>query len=179
MRYAQGGGLTDERREFREGIRLAAAERFARGEKSAVIAKELRVSVRSVQRWRRLWAKGGTQALRTTGPASLPRLSEVQFSQLERELAKGPVAHGWSDQRWTLARIKTVIGRRFHKTYTLQGVRKLLIRRGFSCEVSARRAVECDEDQVTGWVKETWPLVEAPRRRSAPGSSSRTSPGSR
>nr|WP_308117142.1 winged helix-turn-helix domain-containing protein [Streptomyces guryensis] len=37
----------------------------------------------------------------------------------------------------TLSRVKTVIGRRFHKSYTLQGVRKLLIRHGFSCQVPA------------------------------------------
>ncbi|MEV0468562.1 winged helix-turn-helix domain-containing protein [Streptomyces prunicolor] len=179
MRYAQGGGLSDERRQFREGIRMMAAERFAAGEPSSAIAKELRVSVRSVQRWRRLWDKAGPRALRSAGAASVPRLSEAQFAQLERELAKGPVAHGWPDQRWTLSRIKTVIGRRFHKSYTPQGVRKLLIRHGFSCQVPARRAVERDEEKVTGWVKETWPQVEGPRRRSMRGSSSRTRPASR
>ncbi|MFD9505012.1 hypothetical protein [Streptomyces sp. NPDC060035] len=26
------------------------------------------------------------------------------------EGVKGPAAHGWEDQRWTLARVKTVIG---------------------------------------------------------------------
>ncbi|MET8117419.1 winged helix-turn-helix domain-containing protein [Streptomyces prasinus] len=179
MRYAQGGGLTDERREFRESIRQVAAERFARGKASSVIAKDLRVSVRSVQRWRRAWTKGGPRALRSAGSASPPRLSEVQFAQLEAELVKEPVAHGWPDQRWTLTRVKTVIGRRFHKTYTIQGVRKLLIRHSFSCQIPARRAVERDDEAITGWVKETWPLVEAPRRRSTPGSSSRTSPASR
>ncbi|MGW6893157.1 IS630 family transposase [Streptomyces chartreusis] len=148
MRYAQGGGLSDERRQFREGIRLRAAERFAAGEPSSVIAKELRVSVRSVQRWRRSWDKGGPRALRSAGSASPPRLSEAQFAQLEAELAKGPVAHGWPDQRWTLSRVKTVIGRRFHKSYTLQGVRKLLIRHGFSCQIPARRAVERDEEAI-------------------------------
>ncbi|MFJ9445911.1 transposase [Kitasatospora sp. NPDC101235] len=126
MRYPQGGGLTAERQQFREELRLKAAERFAQGEASSVIAKDLRVSVRSVQRWRQMWDKGGPRALRSQGPASLPRLSEKQFAQLEAELANGPAAHGWEDQRWTLARIKTVIGRRFHLTYTVQGVRKLL-----------------------------------------------------
>ncbi|MCP9620803.1 hypothetical protein NMK54_11630 [Nocardia otitidiscaviarum] len=29
---------------------------------------------------------------------------------MEAELAKRAVAHGWPDQRWTLARITTVIG---------------------------------------------------------------------
>lgn len=43
-----------------------------------------------------------------------------------------------------------MIGRRFHKSYTLQGVRKLLLRHGFSCQVLARWAIERDEEQITG-----------------------------
>ncbi|MFJ3505782.1 transposase [Streptomyces sp. NPDC090135] len=176
MRYPQGGGLTAERQQFREELRLQAAERFARGEASSVIAKDLRVSVRSVQRWRQMWDEGGPRALRSQGPASLPRLSEKQFAQLEAELAKGPAAHGWEDQRWTLSRVKTVIGRRFHLTYTIQGVRKLLVRNGWSCQVPARRAMERDDDLVAGWVKEVWPCAEGSRRPVEPGSSSRTKP---
>ncbi|WP_416529142.1 winged helix-turn-helix domain-containing protein [Streptomyces sp. HMX87] len=122
------------------------------------------MSVRSVQRWRRAWSQGGPEALTSKGPASLPLLSDELFAVLERELAKGPVAHGWPDQTWTLSRIKTLIGRRFHKSYTVQGVAALL---------------ERDEAAVAGWVKETWPSVEGPWRRSAPGSSSRTRQASR
>jgi hypothetical protein len=47
MRRARG--LTDERRQFREGIRMMDAERFARGEPSSVIAKEW-AGVRSLAR---------------------------------------------------------------------------------------------------------------------------------
>ncbi|MGQ5640523.1 helix-turn-helix domain-containing protein [Streptomyces sp. EWL5.16] len=64
------------------------AERFAVGEPSLAIAKELRVSVRLVQRWRRAWDRGGPGALRSAGPASLPRLPEAQLFVLETELAK-------------------------------------------------------------------------------------------
>ncbi|WVS81273.1 winged helix-turn-helix domain-containing protein [Streptomyces sp. SS162] len=156
--------MTAERQQFREGLRLQAAERFARGAVSSVIAKNLRVSVRSVQRWRRTWDEGGLRALRPQGPASLPRPSEKQFAQLGAELAKGPGAHGWEDQRWTLSRVKTVIGRRFHLTYTIQGVRRLLVRNGWSCQVPARRAIERDDDAVAGWVKEVWPCAEDSRR---------------
>ena len=92
--YAQGGGLSDERRQFREGIRIMAAERFGAGEPSSAIARELRVSVRSVQRWRRLWDKGGPRALRSAGSASVPRLSQAQFAQLEAELAQFYAAVG-------------------------------------------------------------------------------------
>jgi transposase len=179
MRYPQGGGLTAERRAFRERLRLRAAERFARGEDNKVIARQLRVSVRSVQRWRKAWTSGGPRALRSKGPASLPLLSDEQFAGLEHELAEGPAAHGWPDQKWTLSRIKTVIGRRFHLSYTVQGVAALLKRHGWSRQVPARRAIERDEQAVTGWVKETWPQVGVPRRRSGPGSSSKTRPASR
>ncbi|WRZ96954.1 helix-turn-helix domain-containing protein [Streptomyces sp. NBC_00841] len=104
--------MTAERQQSRDGLRLQAAEGFARGEASSVVAKDLRVSVRSVRRWRQAWEEGGPRALRSQGLASLPGLSEKQFAQLEAELAKGSAAHGWEDQRWTPARIKTVIGRR-------------------------------------------------------------------
>lgn len=102
----------------------------------------------------------------------------MQFAKLEAELAKGPAAHGWEDQRWTPARVKTVIGRRFHLTCTIQGVRKLLVRNGWSCQVPARRAVERDDDTVAGWVKEVWHRAEGSRRLVEPGSSSRTKPDS-
>ena len=78
------------------------------------------------------------------GSASLPKLSPAQFQVLEDELRKGPAAHGWDDQRWTLARIKTVIGRRFHKAYTIRGVWGLTRRNGWSWQAPARHAVERD-----------------------------------
>ncbi|MFS1299764.1 helix-turn-helix domain-containing protein [Streptosporangium longisporum] len=80
VRYAQGGGLTAERRQFREELRLKAAERFAQGEATSVIAKALRVNVRSVQRWRQKWEEGGPRALRSQGPASLPEVPLVARS---------------------------------------------------------------------------------------------------
>lgn len=179
MRYPQGGGLTAQRREVRERLRWEAAERFALGQDNALIAKDLRVHVRSVQRWRKAWSEGGDAALASKGPASLPVLSDELFAKLEAELDKGPEAHGFPDQTWTLARIKTVIGRRFHKSYTPQGVAALLHRHGWSHQSPARCAVERDEHAVTAWVKETWPEAEEPGRRSTPGSSSKTKPGSR
>ncbi|MER6695467.1 helix-turn-helix domain-containing protein [Streptomyces minutiscleroticus] len=58
MRYAHGGGLTPNEQEKRERVRLEAAGRFARGERTEAVARELRVTSRSVQRWRRAWEKG-------------------------------------------------------------------------------------------------------------------------
>ncbi|WUU43077.1 winged helix-turn-helix domain-containing protein [Streptomyces sp. NBC_00659] len=62
---------------------------------------------------------------------------------------------GWPDQTWTLSRIKTLIGHRFHKSMTLSAIAQMLHRHGFSHQVPARRALERNEKAVTGWVKET------------------------
>ncbi|WP_327672942.1 MULTISPECIES: winged helix-turn-helix domain-containing protein [unclassified Streptomyces] len=167
MRYPQGGGLTAERRAFREGIRLEAAGLFAAGAGNAEVAKRLRVSVRSVQRWHQAWEECGDVSLRSAGSAARPKLTEALFAALETELAKGPLAHGWDSQVWTLERIKTLIGHWFHKTMTLSAIAQMLHRHGWSHQLPARRATERDETRVTGWVKDTWPQVETPGRRSA------------
>lgn len=66
---------------------------LAEGQSNALIAKELRVSVRSVQRGRRAWQNSGQKGLCSRGPASQLKLSEALFAVLEEELARGPVAH--------------------------------------------------------------------------------------
>ncbi|MEZ0074698.1 transposase [Planotetraspora sp. GP83] len=140
MRYAQGGGFTLQEQRRREEVRLRAAEMFEQGVTNAAVARTLRVTERSVERWRRAWREGGIQALASAGPHALPRLSPAQFARLEAELERGPLAHGFADQRWTLMRIKTLIGRMFHIGYTVQGVWALR-RDGWSCQRPTRRAI--------------------------------------
>jgi transposase len=179
MRYAQGGGLTAEGRRRRELVRLAAVEKFEHRVPSPQIAAELRVSERSVQRWRRGWEAGGAPGLASKGQPARCRLSDDQLAELDRLLDAGPAGSGWEDQRWTLARIRDLIAARFRVRYTIPGIWYLLRRRGWSCQQGARRAVERDDGAIEVWKKETWPAVKEPRRHSARGSSSRTRPASR
>lgn len=175
MRYAQRGGYTPAEQQRRERLRLEAAERFARADSTGVIAAELRVTERTVRRWRQAWRDGGTEALRSRGPVSRERLSPRQWARLEAELGKGPLAHGFArDQRWTLGRIKTLIGRLFHVGYTVEGVWKLMRRHGWSCQVPVRRALERDEEAIAVWKAEVWPDIKGRRATWAPGSASRT-----
>ncbi|MFF0042042.1 helix-turn-helix domain-containing protein [Streptomyces mirabilis] len=76
MRYAQGGGLTDAERAVRERIRVQAVDRFERGDKNRGIATALRVSERSVERWRRAWREHGKAGVLSKGSPGRPRLSE-------------------------------------------------------------------------------------------------------
>ncbi|MFE9500555.1 helix-turn-helix domain-containing protein [Streptomyces collinus] len=61
---------------------MEAAERFAAGASNAEVAKDLRVSVRSVQRWRRDWQDAGTEGLRSAGPVSRPKLDAAHHPHL-------------------------------------------------------------------------------------------------
>lgn len=63
-------------------------------------------------------------------------------------------------QRWTLARVATVMARRFHVRFSPAQTWRILHQRGWTVQVPARRAAERDEDAVATWIKETWPQVE-------------------
>ncbi|MER6950418.1 winged helix-turn-helix domain-containing protein [Nonomuraea sp. NPDC000554] len=141
MRYGQRGGYTPAEQKRRERLRLGAAGRFEDGQSTKDVARELRVHERTVARWRRAWLEGGVEALRSKGPVSPEKLSDRQWARLEAELNRGPLAHGFGDdQRWTLARVKTLIGKLFHIGYTIEGVGKLLRRHGWSVQVPVQRA---------------------------------------
>lgn len=160
MRYPAGGGMNAAARTRREQVRMHAAAMFEESQPTAQIASELRVSEKSVRLWRRQWTVGGTAALASTGPGGSDcKLSADQQKRLAEMLDDGPVAHGWVDARWTLARVAELIERRFEVTYTLRGVSYLLHRIGYSQQVPTRRAIERDPEAINSWRRRRWPSV--------------------
>ncbi|WSP86523.1 winged helix-turn-helix domain-containing protein [Streptomyces sp. NBC_01235] len=70
---------------------------------------------------------------------------------LETVLNAGPAASGWSDQRWTLARIAEIVRRRFGVAYTLARLGLLLHRIGWSVQIPSRKATARDEEKIAAW----------------------------
>lgn len=164
MKYADGGGLTPAARQRRETVRMQAAQMFAAGIPAAKVAVTLEVSQKSAYMWRRAWRDGGLDALRSKGPSGqAPRLGERQLAKLEQILDAGAGAAGFADQRWTLARVAKVIGRRFHVRYSLKGVSLLLHRMGWTVQVPKHRAAERDEAAIARWRRYRWPAVKGSR----------------
>jgi putative transposase len=159
MRYADGGGLSEQGRAKREAVRLQAAQWFAQDVPVAEIARRLRVSSNAVYVWRRRWHAEGAAGLASKGPGGWScRLDQPRLDRLAAALEQGPAAHGFGeDQRWTLARVADLIARMFHTRYTLRGVSYLLHRMGFSPQVPAHRAIERDEQAIATWRREAWP----------------------
>jgi len=91
---------------------MRAAAMFARGKTQAEVVRALGVSRPSVSRWYQAWRKGGAKGLAGAGRAGRrPRLSEAERRSLDRALLKGPLAHGFPTDLWTLKRIAIVIER--------------------------------------------------------------------
>jgi putative transposase len=142
-------------------VRLQAAGMFEQGISPVQVAQRLRVSAKSAYQWRRRWRSGGEAALASRGPGGTAcRLSPAQLAKLQAALEGGPAAWGWDeDQRWTLARVATLIGRLFHVRCTLRGTSYLLHRIGWTPQVPVHRAAERDEDAVAAWRAVTWAKV--------------------
>jgi len=139
-------------------VRLRAAGMFEQDVKPVQVAHRLRVSTKSVYQWRRRWHAGGEAALASKGPGgAVCRLSDRQVARLRAALEGGPAAWGWDqDQRWTLARVATLIARLFHVRYTLRGVSYLLHRLGYAPQIPIHRAAERDEHAIAAWRMQTW-----------------------
>ncbi|MEU1457568.1 helix-turn-helix domain-containing protein [Streptomyces avermitilis] len=77
------------------------------------VARRLRVSHKSACAWHARWRDSGVEGLRSKGPSGCPsRMKPEWRAWLSAELEKRSAAHGWmEDQRWTLARVATVIAR--------------------------------------------------------------------
>jgi transposase len=167
--------------EAMERRRRRAAGMFARGVSQADVARELAVSRQSVSRWYADWQRGGKAALKAAGRAGrMPRLSATQLAQVERALHRGPRAHGFATDLWTLDRVAAVIeavtGVRYHRGHVWKLLRDKL---GWSRQRPARRAVERDDEAIARWVAEQWPRIKRGAADGGRGSSSRTNRGSR
>lgn len=140
---------------------MRAARMFAVDVPAVEVAVRLRVSTKSVYQWRRRWGAGGMTALASTGPGgTICRLSPDQLLRLRAELDLGPAEHGWvEDQRWTLERVATLIGRLFRVSHTPRGVSYLLHRLGYTSQVPKHRTVQRDEAKIAEWRATTWAKV--------------------
>jgi transposase len=166
-------------REQAEGRRLAAAELFAEDVPQAQIARRFGVTPQAVYKWRQRWLVDGVEGLRSTGPPGYPPLlNDQQRNQLVQILNAGPKQSGF-DGGWTLARVATVIHRRFGVLYRYPSAVWTLLRRlGFSPQKPARHAIERDEDAITDWREHTWTHLLEPPTPAVRGSAAPTSPAS-
>jgi transposase len=113
------------------------------------VARQIGCSPASVSRWHAEVRSRGPDALRRKPAPGRPRrLTGRQRARLLMLLRKGPTAHGFSTEFWTLARVATVITRTFGVTYHPAHVWKILRGEHWSYQKPERRARERDEAAI-------------------------------
>src|SRR5262249_25312702 len=160
------------RRDFAalEARRFQAARLFGRGTSQAAVARELGVSRTTASRWYQAWQDKGRRALKGAGRAGRrPRLDPRQWARVETALLKGPAAHGYATDLWTLPRIATVITRLTGVRYHPAHVWRILQGLNWSLQRPARQARERDEAAIRGWQRQRWPQVKKTRGAGTPG----------
>ncbi len=163
-----------------ERRRKQAARLFAKGTLSqASIARELKVSRMSVSRWYRQWKKSGSGALKAAPRAGRkPLLNARHLQRLRTALRKGARAHGFTADLWSLPRVATVIHRIAGVRYHPGHVWKLLGGMNWTVQKPEQQAKERSPEQVEYWKTVRWPELKKTLLANAPGSSSKTKPGS-
>src|SRR5437879_1329542 len=151
------------RRDFAalEARRYEAARLFARGESQATVARTLGATRAAAHRWYHAWQDEGRSALKAAGRAGRkPRLEAPQLARVEAALLKGPGAHGFATELWTLPRVATLIERLTRVRYHPGHVWYILRRLGWSLQRPTRQARERDEAAIAEWKRRRWPQVK-------------------
>jgi len=166
--------------EVLEKRRLQAARLFGKGKSQAEVVRALGVSRQSVSRWHRAWEREGKAGLQAAGRAGRkPKLTPAQLSQVEQELLRGPLAHGYATILWTLPRIAGLIAKLTGVKYHPGHVWRILRALDWSLQRPEHRAKERDDEAIAHWHKRHWPQRKGGRSSGEPGSCTSTRAASR
>lgn len=144
-----------------ERQRFRALSLLNAGHRPSAVAQRLGVSPAAVSQWKKHYQQAGWEGLKATPhPGPRPKLTLRERETLERLLRKGPQAHGYPTDLWTLKRIAEVIEKHFAVSYDPSGVWHVLKRMGWSCQRPERRARERNEEAVAVWRQKDWPRLK-------------------
>jgi transposase len=162
-----------------ERRRLRAMALLEQGHSLNEVARRVGCNASSVMRWRNACRRGGPAALRPRPTPGRPaRLTLAQRKRLVGYLVQGPLAHGFSTDLWTTARVAQVIHRRLGVRFHRDHVGRLLHAVGWTCQKPDKRATQRDEAAIAAWKREAWPRIKKKRRGWAAISRSSTNPDS-
>ena len=143
-----------------EARRMKAVALFRSGVAQATVAKRLGVSRTAVHYWHKAWKHEGREALAKRKQGPRYKLSEREVEHVEATLLRGPEAHGYHTQLWTLARITKAVKEVTGVAYGERSIWHVLRRMGWSCQKPARRAKERNEAAIAHWKKVEWPSIQ-------------------
>lgn len=123
--------LSSLTRDDMELRRLAAAKDLLNGVSQSQVARRYGVSRTTASRWHRSIVFKGVDGMRKRKATGRPsRLTGDQIDSIRSMYADGPLAHGFSTDRWTTGRLAEAIERRFGIRYDQDHVGRLMHKYG-------------------------------------------------
>lgn len=147
--------------EVLEAKRRIAGRLLQEGRSRGEVARLVKASWNSVNRWQKQIARGGLEALAAKPhPGRPPLLTATQCKRVLRILERGALKAGFENDLWTCPRVSAVIERHFGVQYDDSHVWRLLTKWGWSCQKPQRRAREQDRAAVEQWIRRDWPRIK-------------------
>ena len=155
-------------RDDMEKRRLDAVQDLLRGLTQSNVARKFGVSRTTASRWNRALRQKGVDSLRKRRATGRPsRLSGEQLQLIPAIFAQGAIVHGFADNRWTTARLASLIESRFGVHYDHDHVGRLMQKLGLrEPRHRARTANQAD-----------FAVAAYPRSSFAPNAAQVVSPG--
>ncbi|MBI5077320.1 winged helix-turn-helix domain-containing protein [Candidatus Falkowbacteria bacterium] len=161
MNHAHTLSLSHRDRTAMERRRLKAAKLFAKGRRQADVARTLGVSREAVRQWHDIWKKKGKIALQSAGkPGPKSQLTPEKLRLVKKALLRGPTAHGFATQLWTLERIAAMIRKVADVSHGTTRVWQVLQSLNWSCQRPETRAHERNEAAIRRWQNTAWPRIK-------------------
>ncbi|MGH9722227.1 MAG: helix-turn-helix domain-containing protein [Bryobacteraceae bacterium] len=146
-------------RDEMEQRRLEAARDLDSGFSQSTVARKFGVSRTTASRWNRALRAQGMPALKKRLATGRPcRLTTEQLSGVVAIYAEGAIVHGFSDNRWTTARMATVIEARFGVHYDEDHVGRMLHKLGVRKPRRRRRSAVAPDFSPAGFAAAYSPM---------------------
>ena len=156
-----------------EWRRKRAWELYQQGWTQKAIREAWGVTSGAVSQWITAAKAGGVEALAAKPRPGVPsKLTPAQKQALVPLLTQGAEAHGYAGDVWTLARVAHVVEQHFGVHYHPSTMSDLLRELGWTWQQPRTRASQRDEEAITVWQQDTWPILKKkpkPRSRSSCG----------
>lgn len=153
--------VPSERTKWLEKRRLKAGDCFQEGKIQAWVAKHFSVSTATANVWHKAWKRDKKNGLLSKGRSGRPpKLTKKQLERVEAALLKGPKAHGYATELWTLERIAKLTKELTKVSYHPGHVWKILGDLGWTSQKPETRARERNEKSIAKWVRREFPRIK-------------------